>query len=49
MRRIFFWSFVISGGVAAALMFKRGEKLGTIAKDATTHPVKSLVRELRAV
>ncbi|MDE1163702.1 MAG: hypothetical protein PW792_17395 [Acidobacteriaceae bacterium] len=49
MRKAFFWGAFLSGTVAAVLMYKRGEKLGTIAKKAVTHPVRSLVQELRAV
>jgi len=49
MRRLFFAAMAVSGAVAAVLMFKRGEKLGTIAKTATRHPVRSLVQELRTV
>ncbi|MDE1154659.1 MAG: hypothetical protein PW735_02895 [Acidobacteriaceae bacterium] len=49
MRRVIFWGVVISGAVAAALMYKRGESLGTIAKDVSRRPVRSMVRELRSV
>ena len=47
MRKVLFWGTVASGAIAAYLMFKRGEKLGTIAKNATLNPVGSLVTELR--
>jgi hypothetical protein len=38
---------VISGFVAAYLMYRRGESLGTIAKQAITNPVGSLVSEVK--
>jgi hypothetical protein len=47
MRRLIIWGSVVSGVVAAYLMYKRGESVGAIARKATLHPVGSLVSELR--
>ncbi len=47
MRKMIFWATVTSGVVAAYLMFKRGESIGTIAQKAVGNPVGSLVNELR--
>ncbi len=46
MRKLIVWGSVLSGVIAAYLMYRRGATLGTIAKNATLHPVKSLVGEL---
>ncbi len=48
MKRLLLWGTIISGLVAAYLMFKRGEKLGTIAEKAINHPVGTLVDELKS-
>jgi hypothetical protein len=47
MRKLIVWGSVLSGVVAAYLMYKRGESLGTVVKRATLHPVGSLVAELK--
>lgn len=47
MRKVLFWGSVISGAVAAYMMYKRGEGVGAIARKAVTRPVGSLVQELR--
>lgn len=49
MRRLLFWATIASGAIAAYLMFKRGESLGTIASEATTHPFSTLAHELKRV
>ena len=49
MRRVLFWATVASGAVAAYLMMRRGESIGTIAQRAIGNPVGSLVSELRSV
>ena len=49
MRKVIFWTTILSGAIAAYLMFKRGESLGTIASQATTNPVGSLLGELKRV
>lgn len=47
MRKLLFWATIASGAVAAYLMFKRGESLGTIADRAIAHPVGTLLDELK--
>jgi len=37
----------VSGCVAAYLMYRRGESLGTIARRTITNPVGSLVTEVK--
>ena len=49
MRKFILWTTVISGAIAAYLMLKRGESLGTIASQTTQHPVGTLVAELKRV
>jgi hypothetical protein len=38
---------VVSGFVAAYLMYRRGKSLGSIAKQTITNPVGSLVSEVK--
>jgi hypothetical protein len=47
MRKVIFYATVISGFVAAYLMYRRGEPLGAIARQAITNPVGSLVSEVK--
>jgi hypothetical protein len=47
MRRVILFATVASGFVAAYLMYRRGESLGSIAKQAITNPVGSLVSEVK--
>ena len=47
MRKLIVWGSVISGAIAAYMMYKRGESLPTIAKNAVVNPVGSLVNEFR--
>lgn len=47
MRKLIVWGSVISGVVAAYLMYKRGAPIFDIAKKTVTNPVGSLVTELR--
>ena len=47
MRKVILYATVISGFVAAYLMYRRGESLGAIAKRAITNPVGSLVSEIK--
>ena len=42
-----FYATILSGCVAAYLMYRRGESFGTIAKQALTNPVGSLVSEVK--
>jgi len=47
MRKLILFATVASGIIAAYLMYRRGEPLGTIAKRAITNPVGSLVTEVK--
>ncbi len=47
MRRILAWSGLIAGVIAAYLMYRRGESLGTIASKTTTNPIGALAGEVR--
>ena len=47
MRRMIFWATITSGVVAAYLMYRRGEPVGSIAKKAIIHPIGSLVNEMK--
>lgn len=47
MRKLFFWATIVSGAAAAILMLRRGESLGTVAKESIRHPFGSLVTELK--
>ena len=45
MRRFIFWATIASGVIAAYLMYRRGESIGTIARETVQHPVGSLIQE----
>jgi len=47
MRKIILVATVVSGVVAAYLMYKRGESLPTIARKALMNPVGTMVSEVR--
>jgi hypothetical protein len=47
--RIIVWATVISGFVAAYLMYRRGESMMAIARKTVTNPVGSLVSEVKNV
>jgi hypothetical protein len=47
MKRVLFWGTIVAGAVAAYLMYRRGESMGTIAVRTVTNPVGSLVTELQ--
>jgi hypothetical protein len=47
MKKVIFYATVIAGFVAAYMMYRRGESLGTIAKQTITNPVGSLVSEVK--
>jgi hypothetical protein len=47
MKRVIFYATLLSGCFAAYLMYRRGESLGAIAKQAITNPVGSLVSEVK--
>ena len=49
MSKVIMYAMVISGFVAAYLMYRRGESFGTIAKQTIANPVGSLVSEMKHV
>ncbi len=46
MRKLIFWTTILSGAAAAYLLFKRGVPAGKIASEVVAHPVRTLVEEL---
>jgi hypothetical protein len=46
-RKLIFFATVASGFIAAYLMYRRGESLGSIARQAITNPIGSLVSEVK--
>ena len=46
MKKVILFATVASGFVAAYLMYRRGESLGSIAKQTMTNPVGSLISEV---
>ena len=48
MRKLIFWSTIISGGIAAYLMLKKGEPVGQVASQVLQHPIGSLVDQVRS-
>ena len=46
--KLILFATIASGAIAAYLMYKRGETLGTIAKSAITNPIGSLVTEVKS-
>jgi hypothetical protein len=49
LRKLFVFATIASGVVAAYLMYRRGEALGTIARRTITNPVGSLISEVSGV
>ena len=47
MSKLILFATIASGVIAAYLMYRRGEPLGTIAKEAITNPIGSLVNEVK--
>jgi hypothetical protein len=47
VRRLIFFAMVVSGLVAAYLMYRRGESVMSIARQTVTNPVGSLVSEVK--
>jgi len=45
LSRVIFYATIASGLVAAYLMYRRGESLGTIARRTVTNPVGSMISE----
>ncbi|MBB5060983.1 hypothetical protein HDF16_005719 [Granulicella aggregans] len=46
MRRLIFWTTVVSGIAAAYLLYKKGVPPGTIASEVIANPVGTLIHEL---
>ena len=46
MRKVIFWTSVLSGIAAAYLLYKKGVPPGTIASKVIANPVGTLVNEL---
>ncbi len=49
MSKVILYATVVSGLVAAYLMYRRGESLFSIARKSVTNPVGSLVSEVKNV
>ena len=47
MSKLILFATVASGLIAAYLMYRRGESFGTIAKQAVTNPIGSLMTEVK--
>ena len=47
LQKVILLAMVVSGFVAAYLMYRRGESLGAIAKRTIANPVGSLVTEVK--
>lgn len=47
MKKLFFWASVISGVAAAYMMYKRGESIGSIARQTLNNPVGTLAHEVK--
>ena len=48
MRKVIFWTTVLSGAIAAFLLLKRGVPIGEVAQDVIQHPIGTLVDEVRS-
>ena len=47
MKKVILFATIASGFVAAYLMYRRGESLGSIAKQTVTNPLGSLISEVK--
>jgi hypothetical protein len=47
MSKLILFATIASGIIAAYMMYRRGESIGTIAKQAVTNPVGSLMTEVK--
>ncbi len=47
MKRAIYWGTIIAGVVAAYLMYRRGEPIGSIAQKAIGNPVGTLLHEVK--
>ncbi|WP_263386024.1 hypothetical protein [Granulicella arctica] len=46
MRKLIFWTSVLSGVAAAYFLYKKGVPTGTIASEVIAHPIGTLLHEL---
>ena len=46
MRKLLFWGTILSGAIAAYLLYKKGVPPEQILTDVISHPVKTLLYEL---
>jgi hypothetical protein len=46
-RKLIFFATIASGVIAAYLMYRRGESIGSIARQAIANPIGSLVTEVK--
>ena len=49
MKRLSFWITILAGATAAYLMYRRGESLPSIAKNAMVNPLGSFASEVKQV
>ncbi len=47
MKRLSFWVTILAGATAAYLMYRRGESLPAIAKNAMTNPLGTFASEVK--
>jgi hypothetical protein len=47
MKKVLFYGTILSGAVAAYLMYRRGESFGTIAQKTMTNPIGSFANEMK--
>lgn len=47
MKRLSFWITLAAGATAAYLMYRRGESLPTIAKNAMSNPLGTFAKEVQ--
>ena len=47
MKRLSFWITILAGATAAYLMYRRGESLPNIAKNAMTNPIGTFASEVK--
>ena len=47
MKKLIFWASVVSGVAAAYMMYRRGESMGSIAKQTLSNPVGTFAHEVK--
>ena len=47
MKKLLFYGTIASGAIAAYLMYRRGEPIGSIARKAMTNPIGSFANEMK--